>query len=247
MAIGIMALIIAHLEAHPFPDLLRPESSASLRMLQCLRDAPAMSPDLRVALQHLQAAESGSGGERQLEEARQHVLRALSYHELQPLKTTQAVDKINGGAKVNALPESVSAYVNHRIAPYANVRAVIEHYKEELTPLAQKNGFSLKIDDEVLVPRSNRSLADVSIALSGKTIEPAPLTPFTGEDANAWRLVAGVVRQTWFTDEPRVELRSLDDDFVPHQTLGEYRNPVRVAPSSMFANTDTRWYHVRIF
>ena len=30
--------------------------------------------------------------------------------------TTQAIDLINGGVKVNALPEQASAVVNHRIA-----------------------------------------------------------------------------------------------------------------------------------
>ena len=43
--------------------------------------------------------------------------------------TTQAVDIINGGVKVNALPEEVFAIVNHRIAThrYSNILFSLIH------------------------------------------------------------------------------------------------------------------------
>ncbi len=40
--------------------------------------------------------------------------RSSIYHAL--IATTQAVDLVQGGVKVNALPEKVNAIVNHRIA-----------------------------------------------------------------------------------------------------------------------------------
>ena len=40
------------------------------------------------------------------------------------LSTTQAVDLIEGGVKVNALPERTSAVVNHRIAAERWVSAI---------------------------------------------------------------------------------------------------------------------------
>ena len=53
--------------------------------------------------------------------ARKRVLELLSDNTRLVLKATQAVDVIEGGVKVNALPKSAHAIVNHRIAPYSSV------------------------------------------------------------------------------------------------------------------------------
>ena len=262
-SIGIMSLIIAKLEAHPFPDVLGDESSASIRQLQCVRDAPYMPNELRQALLKVEQAEralSDKGTtscmhhmwprmnrlhlkEARLDEARTQLMQALDYASRQLLKTTQAIDIVRGGIKVNALPESVLAYVNHRIAPYAKVSTVVQHYKDLLVPLAEQYRLALSMDDDVLVPPTNATTANVQIEKSGLLYDSHEPSPFEGSNADAWRLLSGVIRETWHTDEPRHELRSLDDDHVPKHNMGQYKDSVRVSPSIMFANTDTRWYH----
>ena len=262
-SIGIMSLIIAKLEANPFPDVLGDESSASIRQLQCVRDAPYMPDELRQALLKVEQAERALSDksttscmhhmwpkmnrlhlkEARLDEARTQLMQALDYASRQLLKTTQAIDIVRGGIKVNALPESVLAYVNHRIAPYAKVSTVVQHYKDLLVPLAKQYRFALSIDDDVLVPHTNASTANVQIEKSGLLYDSHEPSPFEGSNADAWRLLSGVIRETWHTDEPRHELRSLDDDHVPKHNMGQYKDSVRVSPSIMFANTDTRWYH----
>lgn len=262
-SIGIMSLIIAKLEANPFPDVLGNESSASIRQLQCVRDAPNMPNELRQALLHVEQAEralSDKGTtscmhhmwpkmdrihlkEARLDAARKQLMQALDYASRQLLKTTQAIDIVRGGIKVNALPESVLAYVNHRIAPYARVSTVVQHYKDILAPLAKQYQIALSIDGDVLVPQTNATTASAQIEKSGLLYDSHKPSPFEGSDADAWRLLSGVIRQTWHTDEPRIELRSLDDDHVPEQNMGQYKDSVRVSPTVMFANTDTRWYH----
>ena len=144
-----------------------------------------------------------------------------------------------GGIKVNALPEISEAFVNHRIAPYASVRTVIQHYKDLLVPLAKEYGFSLVVDRDDLNLSLDKSTVSVNISKTGLGYDSHPPSPFEGEKAEAWRLLSSVIRQTWHTDEPRIELRSMDDESVPEQR--KYNEPVRVAPSIMFANTDTRW------
>jgi hypothetical protein len=181
--------------------------------------------------------------EARLDEARTQLMQALDYASRQLLKTTQAIDIVRGGIKVNALPESVFAYVNHRIAPYAKVSTVVQHYKDLLVPLAEQYRLALSMDDDVLVPPTNATTANVQIEKSGLLYDSHEPSPFEGSNADAWRLLSGVIRETWHTDEPRHELRSLDDDHVPKHNMGQYRDSVRVSPSIMFANTDTRWYH----
>eukprot|EP00559_Dactyliosolen_fragilissimus_P000284 CAMPEP_0184874376 /NCGR_PEP_ID=MMETSP0580-20130426/42362_1 /TAXON_ID=1118495 /ORGANISM="Dactyliosolen fragilissimus" /LENGTH=550 /DNA_ID=CAMNT_0027377385 /DNA_START=642 /DNA_END=2294 /DNA_ORIENTATION=+ len=43
------------------------------------------------------------------------------------IRTTTAVTKIYGGEKINALPNEVKAYVNHRIHPLDTIESVLEH------------------------------------------------------------------------------------------------------------------------
>lgn len=257
--IGILALIIAKLEANPFPDVLGEESRASILQLQCLRDAPKMPAALRRALRRVESAERTRkecrkpcwqhwwkhigmlSRQRRLDAARNELMQSLDYASRMLLKTTQAVDVAYGGIKVNALPEISEAFVNHRIAPYASMRTVIQHYKDLLVPLAKEYGFSLIVDRDDLNLSLDKSTVSVNISKTGLGYDSHPPSPFEGEKAEAWRLLSSVIRQTWHTDEPRIELRSMDDESVPEQR--KYIEPVRVAPSIMFANTDTRWFH----
>ena len=54
------------------------------------------------------------------------------------LQTSQAVDIIKGGDKVNALPETVSATVNYRIAPQDSLDIVKNKITNLLEPIARK-------------------------------------------------------------------------------------------------------------
>ncbi len=77
------------------------------------------------------------------------------------VSTTQAVDIINGGVKVNALvsqvivkctskkltscqPEVVSAVVNHRISVASSVKELQKHLIKVLSPVAAKYDLSLE-------------------------------------------------------------------------------------------------------
>ena len=112
-SIGLLALLISHLEAHPHtPRLTR--KSPFYEAIQCLaQHSSTFSPDV---VKDIRRAVGGS------DKALKRVERALFEHpELGAklaalLGTTQAVDLIEGGVKVNALPESASAVVNHRIS-----------------------------------------------------------------------------------------------------------------------------------
>ena len=110
-SIGLLALLIVHLEANPYPaHLTRTSPLYSFYQCEAVR-GPDFPTDLKEVLR--ESLESDEA----LEWAKE-ILLALKdgppNHVL--LGTTQAVDIIKGGVKVNALPEQASTLINQRIA-----------------------------------------------------------------------------------------------------------------------------------
>lgn len=108
-AIGILAAAIVELESHPHPTSLQ-RTGTAFQQIQCVAKYGPGVPD---AVRKL--------AERAVDD--DAALQALgrAFLESDPeyaavMGTTQAVDIVRGGVKVNALPESVEAIVNHRIA-----------------------------------------------------------------------------------------------------------------------------------
>ncbi|RSH87337.1 hypothetical protein EHS25_003246 [Saitozyma podzolica] len=196
--IGIMSLVLAELEANPFPPSLTPEAPF-LKYLTCLSDnAPEFPKGLRKRVQDPKAwpklAEELASKER--------VFNSF-------LATTQAIDLIDGGVKVNALPEVVKATVNHRIAFTSSINETLEYVSDRLVPLAKKLNFTIS----PFTADAPKSPSHITLEVSRNVgLEPAPITP---DDAKAFELMAGTAKHVFGKD-----------------TI--------VAPSGMFANTDTR-------
>ena len=109
-----MSKILSALEDHPFAPELSPQGPY-LKYLQCMSDHAASVPhDLKKAVKnpstwpklakHLAASDRG--------------LNSF-------LATTQAIDIVNGGIKINALPEVVTAQVNYRISLQVHLLPVV--------------------------------------------------------------------------------------------------------------------------
>lgn len=269
-SIGIMARIVTLLEDHPFAPEIVPGYNPSLRRLQCIRDAPGISPTAREALYELEWAEKALQPEHQhtllaalpaharwlerrlshsqkserVEHAKRKLLSSLKPFDLQSFYTTQAVDLIQGGLKINALPESVMVAVNHRVAPFANTTAVKQRYEKLLAPIANEYALDLDAFGKEIRTNASRSLGRLTLGSTDWILDNLPKTPFEGHDATAFRLLSSVIRQTWHVDEPRQILHE-NEDAVP-QGKQTYKDPLLVAPSTMVGNTDTHWYSVRI-
>lgn len=107
----MLAKAITTLEANPHEPSLR-RSDTFFQEVQC---AAAFGPEVPVKIKHL--ANDAIDDDQALEQL------SIALLEWEPatiakLGTTQAVDVVHGGVKVNALPESVYAIVNHRIAEH---------------------------------------------------------------------------------------------------------------------------------
>lgn len=186
-AIGILSSMVTAVEDHPHEtQLVRGGGPYNNTMCaatygpdypQKLRDLATKAPDSDEALEGLKNA----------------LLERFPKYEA-ILRTTQAVDLIHGGVKVNALPEKVSAVVNHRIAEHSTVREVQRHITDIILHVARMHNLSVDTFGETVTLGSG---SGGHVALSdawGTALEPSPVTP-TGKD-DPYQILAGTIKAT---------------------------------------------------
>ena len=192
-AIGILAAAIVALEAHPHtPSLTRIGTVFPL-----LRCAASYGPAFPPSLKHLVAA--AQTNDSALLELAQTLPKIDPLYSA-AVSTTQAVDIVRGGVKINALPEQAEAVVNHRIAEDGSVQGLKERVSEVLLPVARRFDLSLDAfgvnvsmgvagaggDDEWTGKGGHLALSDAW----DTAIEPAPQAPLEGP----WGVLAGTIR-----------------------------------------------------
>ncbi|KAI9102550.1 hypothetical protein DFS34DRAFT_609620 [Phlyctochytrium arcticum] len=230
--IGIMSRIIANLEDHPYEPVLGDENPF-LELLRCeARFAPKMSRWLREAINKVKVF-------------RPALVRYLSgFPQLRyMMATSQAADMINGGVKLNALPEEVTASINNRIAVHMNVTLVEAEIRKHV--LEAISGMGLEF---IFTDHNGRNWTAESCSHSSKkedwqgtihvatyrgALEPAPISPFKND--RAWDLLSGTVRHVSSHDWTRKDTQAvLSEEPINTEII--------VAPVLMAANTDTRHY-----
>ncbi|BGP73000.1 hypothetical protein NBRC10513v2_006404 [Rhodotorula toruloides] len=178
-SIGILAKLVTTLEENPELPIMR-EGSPLLTELQCAADYGQLPPALKASVRDPSRWEALS---RQMS-AKDNIIRAF-------IGTTQAVDLIHGGVKINALPEFATASANYRINFLSSVNATLERLITVLRPTVES--FNLTFD--VLGSHADIDNNVVRFSVLPTTAhEPAPLTPTN--DA-AWGLMAGTTRHIW--------------------------------------------------
>lgn len=126
------------------------------------------------------------------------------------MQTSQAVDIIKGGDKVNALPETVSATVNYRIAPHDSLDIVKSKIGNILEPIARKHnvkveGFGGKssIRNEASVKGEAEPSFGTLYLNSLNDLSPSPISP-TNIRNPVWHIFSGTIRQV-FEDTKSLE------------------------------------------
>ncbi|CAE6419504.1 hypothetical protein ACGC1H_001911 [Rhizoctonia solani] len=231
-SIGILASLLVEIESTPYTPGL-PRSSPIYNLLQCFAaHVPSVPSSFRSAvLDSICSSDASAHQRRKCDKALQDVEKALfdassewnhgnelaarSYRSL--LRTTQAIDMINGGVKANALPELASAVVNHRIRTDSSVSELIESITSKLIPLAEKFNLTLTSFSRTNVTTGKVGTLTLTDAW-GTALDPAPITPTVGTEAAAYKLLSGVIRHT------RGDKKTV------------------VSPAIMSGNTDTRYY-----
>ncbi|KAL2173756.1 uncharacterized protein P884DRAFT_294912 [Thermothelomyces heterothallicus CBS 202.75] len=186
-SIGILSELITKIESEQYPTRLV-DANPYYTQLQC---GAAYSPDFPEKLRELLGRRRSRGACRAqpdrlaLEAAKQGP--AIKYL----MQTSQAVDVISGGIKVNALPERATAVVNHRI----NVGETSQVVKDRLTALAgevaRAHNLTLHAFDGKEGPSS------IVLASSSHELQVAPVTP---ADGDAFAVLAGTTRALYGSD-----------------------------------------------
>ncbi|KAJ8095210.1 hypothetical protein PM082_010432 [Marasmius tenuissimus] len=217
-AIGLLSLINVELEKHPHQTKFSP-SGAGLVNARCTiayGDPEKYHAELK-RLAHRTVSHPDDG--KSLEELKRKLVTVDPFFNVL-LKTTQAIDVVWGGVKVNALPELATAVVNHRIAEHSSTRAVQDHITGLVLPIAKEYNLSLDAfgtnASEGLTGRVVLSEAFYS------ALEPSPVTPVT--KSGPYDLLSGTIKSTL-----QSSARYTADDIV-------------IVPSLGLGNTDTRFY-----
>lgn len=206
--IGIMAEFIVALEKNPYKPVLTKENPLR-RYLEC---QAKFSPRELEPWLH-QALIDGTDGQeigRRLSKERGSAARFS-------MQTSQAVDIIRGGQKVNALPKKVETTVNYRIATHDSLEVVKLETTRILKPIAQKHGLALHYfghknskPDRVFSPRAMASLTTLQFPTQGQIsgftgalflnssndLSPSPVSP-TNVENDVWRLFSTTIRQVF--------------------------------------------------
>ncbi|CAG2011306.1 unnamed protein product [Fusarium graminearum] len=209
---GIAAELVSIIENNPYPPQLY-QDNPLLDFLWC---GAEHAPGFMIGLKYLLPRRGQTGI---LE-----TIKQLSFPRLVSrvnkmagylISTTQAVDVIHGGVKVNALPERTTILINHRV----NVGESTELVRQKITKLAdvvaKRHHLALHAFDDTEEKESS-----ILIRFMGSVLEPAPVTPTQAsneEKDTPWSVISGTTRSL-------------------------YGKQVVMAPGIMPANTDTKYY-----
>lgn len=221
-AIGIMAQIVADLEANPFKAEILWNSPVHHALICLARYSPDAMPELAGYINHddLEAAAC--------------VLTELSPQTQYFIQTSQAVDVISGGDKINSLPEFVTLGVNYRYAPQDSIGAIQHRIVNIAESVTRKYHICLKAFE------GDEDYEEYLVAQGISREEKA---------RNAWQpvyngtLILEARKKSYITGQSPASGRVWDafGGTVRHAYADQVSHVV-VAPGAMTGNTDTRHY-----
>lgn len=215
-SIGVMAEVVKAFESEKFPAYFSEKNPLS-QWYQCVAQySDEMDPSLQADF--LNAMDDEEANTRVIKYLIEHGGRKMEYL----LRTSQAIDIINGGFKSNALPETVSLLVNSRVAVESSVKETMHKFVREIIPIAEKFNLGLTFGDEVIREQTANGLFTLRVDI-GK--EPAMASP----NNEVWRQFAG-------------SIKSMYEDVVFPRVFEEDAPPLVIAPTIMSGNTDCMHY-----
>ncbi|KAJ3074783.1 hypothetical protein HDU98_010274 [Podochytrium sp. JEL0797] len=218
-AIGYLAKAVSELEDHPYVPTISKDldSSPFFNELLCgVEHGPNMEKYLKRAIKKASTSPSNKNQQQLVN------LLVPNIKHKSLMTTTQAVDIIAGGVKVNALPEVATAIANYRIHPDESVASTESRIASLIKPLAKKYGLSFvqhKADGSVAASGGDSGPnGSISITTLADALEPSPITPTTG---GPFQMVAGTIRHS----------------------MVRVNESLFVSPSLPTGNSDTRYFH----
>ncbi|KAK0621858.1 hypothetical protein B0T17DRAFT_579812 [Bombardia bombarda] len=221
-SIGVLAELITQIESAQYPTSLA-EINPYYAQLQCgAAHSPSFPATIKKLLSsrspHKKTCAAAAGQDRLALEAARLGGAEIKYL----MQTSQAVDVITGGAKVNALPERASVTINHRINLGDGLSLVYDRLTALAGPIADKynltlNAFDGKEEEEEEEEKEEEEEPSSITLAAPHAIDIAPVTPADASRDRPYAVLAGTTRAV-------------------------YGEEVVVTPGIMTGNTDTRFY-----
>jgi Gly-Xaa carboxypeptidase len=233
-SIGYLSAILSHIESHPSEAHLS-RISPVYEALQCIA---AHSPNISRNFRKL--VDKSSRDDKALEMVQKDILSGTNGRILKAiLSTTQAVDIIEGGVKVNSLPMKATAIIDHRISTdrywysipscvlsqltisLSSVSALTDRLIDFILPLAQQFNLSLTaFGRNITYPQSSAGSVKLS-DFGNSALEPSPVTP---TNTAAYKLLSGpYLNADLECLMPCIYLVSAQEPFRLHIRTGDIR------------------------
>ncbi|CAK7236755.1 hypothetical protein SBRCBS47491_009743 [Sporothrix bragantina] len=179
-SIGILSELVTQIEATQYPARLD-ERNPYLAQLQCgAAHAAEFPPKLRKLLTHHRSSNNPPD------------LLAIEAAKQGPeikylLQTSQAVDIVAGGVKVNAMPERAKVVINHRVNIGETTQVVYDRLTRIAGGVASKYNLTLHAFD-------GQEDANSIILVAPHGSESSPISPADGTGVNPFSVLAGSIR-----------------------------------------------------
>lgn len=211
-SIGILAELITIIENNQFNPILS-NINPIMNQLYCLaQHSSTLDKSLKSNILKSQLDEK----------ANEKVVNYLMSNEETEylIKSSQAVDIINGGIKSNALPDHVSMLINSRISIDQSSISIIEKFKQDILKITSKYNLGFILNNKEIIPiDSTNGYFNYTI---NEVLEPAPISPIDGK---SWEIYSG-------------SLRYLFEDLI----FPSNDSSIIVSPCLAIGNTDTKSY-----
>lgn len=194
--IGIISEAVVALESHPYEPVLIKDSPIYNHYICQARYSPKAEPEVTRLLEE--------GDLKTLAQELASQDRPTNFR----LQTSQAVDYISGGQKINAMPEVVKAGVNYRVAHHNSIGEVMHNIVQHLTPIVKKYGVAVKAfenDDEyksyaakhgsdIVRPAYDVDYNGTLTLTSNQKTLSAPIAPSSGD---VWDVFSGTIQHAF--------------------------------------------------
>ncbi|CEP61273.1 M20 family metallopeptidase LALA0_S02e10682g [Lachancea lanzarotensis] len=214
-SIGIAAELITDIESEKFPALFTERNPVSQYYRCIAKNSDSISPSVKKDF--ARAIQDPKARGRVLKYLFETGGKKTEYL----FRSTHAFDLIHGGIKANALPETVSVFVDSRVAVETPTEEIKEAFIAKVLKVAKKYNLGVSTPDTVLLAATSNGNFVLEY---DEPLESAPVSP----ENEVWSVFAGVIKTFY-------------EDVIFPKSRYDSRELV-VAPSIMSANTDTAHY-----
>lgn len=228
--IGVISEIVVALESHPYEPRLTKSSPLYNHLVCQARYSPDAAPKITELLKHDDL------------EALAQELVSIDRPTQFRLQTSQAVDIIHGGVKINAMPEVITLQVNYRVAPHNSIPEIQKNVIKYIQPIVEK--YSLVVEafegDQEFWDFANEDLSDL-IPSGGAVMDD--VRPMYEVSYNGTLVLSASQKTAVAPTSPTVG-SPIWDAFsgVIQHSFGFPGGKVVPASELMTGNTDTRHY-----